>query len=451
MMIDISKAPFPITYRQLWLPKGIINNTIMPSSVYNNPFTGGRKATTSDGVNGNGVATSNIITPAGAEVNAQAKFWIFIRFRFNAAFAAAGGNQYIATKRLNANDYIDIYFSNADGKLHFVQGDGAGGIQFELTSTTIAWNGGQWYGALCSLSNTAGGTQRMLIDSVAEDPDVQAALATPNGGDLCVLSSFDGGANGFKGTIESVVVGTDDLTANEEADLFRGMHPTDAVYDYPYDEGRGVTADDRGTAGNDGVLDSGVKWKWGTVKEVCLSLRKAVASSLSGQPISGDITVIWVGKLKATYHQNFGNHVLWQLFVNDNNYMDLIFVNIDYYLRLHYRVNGVSNPAPYLNAPAQNIGDYAIFICPISATNLSMTLSQNGSVIGSRDVAAPQPDIVSGVSSHNLGRAWEGGWVYYDYTSSPMLFGVAEGCFSEKQILTYSRWLKNVFNLPLTI
>ncbi len=225
----MSYAPFAISHRELWLPEHIRGTQLPPfrGDAHALTLTGAQKRTTSDGVHFTGTATSNIIIAANAGQNAQAACHITIRFKLDTTFAAgAPSNFYLAQKLLAADNYLRVYLKALDGKLYWEQGNLAGGIQFTLTSTTVSWTAGTWYIVTVSLTGTP--TQRLLVNGTVEDTDVAAAVATPNGGDIVIGSSSDGGVDGVVGTISWVVIGVGTtaataLTAAEEIDLSRRL------------------------------------------------------------------------------------------------------------------------------------------------------------------------------------------------------------------------------------
>ena len=80
MALAQNREPFPVTYRELWLPSHIRGTTLLPAfrgDAHGLILTGAQKQTTCDGVLFNGTATSNI--NYGAIHNAAR---IAIRFRF---------------------------------------------------------------------------------------------------------------------------------------------------------------------------------------------------------------------------------------------------------------------------------------------------------------------------------------------------------------------------------
>ena len=115
MPVDISRAPFPITYRELWLPRGINGLTgPLPSSRYNGhevTFTSARKGTTADGVHFNEAITSNI--NCGVIHNAAAKFWVSLRFKLDQDWTTGGGDLHLFGKYLDVDNFVGIFLLSA--------------------------------------------------------------------------------------------------------------------------------------------------------------------------------------------------------------------------------------------------------------------------------------------------------------------------------------------------
>jgi hypothetical protein len=128
-----------------------------------------------------------------------------------------------------------------------------------LTSTTATWTAGQVYEVLASVSDTAGGTQRLLVNGSLEDSGTTAAQNLPNGGNF-LIGYYQ---NDSSMIIHDVVVGTDDLLVAEETAMFAGDFPADAVNLWHLDDGAGTTAYDLGTGGNDGTIGAGCTWEAG--------------------------------------------------------------------------------------------------------------------------------------------------------------------------------------------
>ncbi len=433
-MININKSPFPVRYRELWLPESI-NGTILPSSRYNGhalALTGAQKRTTSDGVRGTGANTSNI--NCGAIHDNIAKLWVSLRFKLDQAFIAGMGEQYLWGKRIDGDNLLALYLDN-NGMLHFYMRTAATD-RFILLSTITSWTADTWYHALASLSDTAGGIQRLKVNNNLEDSDVQAAANTPNGGDLVLLDLDDAGfGNGFKGVVTDVFIGTDALTSAEETDLYNGFPPADVVNEYLLDEGRGVTAYDRGSGANNGTLDTACTWAWGQVKQPVLSFDSIndFGQSSSGVNIRGELTAIWVAKLKSTYKNLSDYHKQYRYYVDANNYLQGA-------PDAEYMGSGVSVALSYTKN--HSIDDYGIYMTTVKIGQLG--LFKNGTNRGTSGLTA----YITGDATAYIGRVQAG--TYWDI-SKPLFIAIIDGAFTDKQALAYSRWLRDKFNLPISM
>jgi len=452
-MIDITRTPFPVTYRELWLPRAINGNASLPSSRYNGhglTLTGARLGSTCGGVHFDGSATSNI--NCGAIHNAATKLWISLRFKFDQDYAAGSGYQYLWGKWISSNDHIYLRFSDANGQLYFTHVVG-GATVFNLVAqdggaNITSWEAGRWYHLLASMSDD-GATQvnaRLIIDNGTVVTGADAARnPIPNGGDF-IIGDYDdpGGGAGFKGTIADVVVGTDDLTTTEEAELYKGIPPADAVNIYLLDEGRGTTAYDRGTGGNNGTLDSSATWKFGQVEQPVLSLDgiNDHAQSSSGVDISGDLTLVWVGKMKSTYNSLAANHYLAHLLADVDNELRIYYDSVADALRFHAEGAGTAQTVDYSTKP--NIDDYLVLVLSLTGAD-ALSAYVNGSLVGS---ASGVGGVIGSAATAYLGC--ESTPSLYDI-SKPLFVALIDGTFSEKQSLIYSRWLKDVFNLPTPV
>lgn len=445
-MIALPGAPFPVTYRELWLPPGINEHATLPTSVeggHGLALTGARKGTTADGVHFNGAVTSNI--NCGAIHNNIAKLWVSFRFKLDQDYIATLPNRYVWGKYLDATHYIIIRLDTV-GSLVFTKDEG--GAIFTLISAVRTWNAGQWYHVLVSLTDTDGGIQRLLIDNVLEDSDTQGATNTPNGGDI-VIGDFDdpGGGTGFEGVIADVVVGTDDLSQaapDEEYDLYAGIPPADAVNFWPLDEGRGLgaVAIDRGSGGNNGTLDTSCTWAFGQVEQPVLSLDgiNDRADSPAGADIIGDLTVVWVGKMKSTYDATSMNKRMFYLTIDANNLIILWYQQSVGNIRFYTVGSAVPSTVELLINPV--IDEFWVVI---GTRNLTVTkLFLNGGFLGTQTGGGV---IGGGPATAHLGSSGPGD---HDI-SKPLFAALIDGVFTNKQARAYSRYLKNVFNLPITI
>lgn len=449
-MIDLATVPFPVSYRELWLPPSINGNATLPSSVRDGKLltlSGARQGTTTDGVHFTGGATSYAQIVAEAGFNNKTKFVFFARFKFDQTFQTGVATQWLYNKTL-VNEWLKIYFDTADGKLTFSQGDGAGGELFTLKSATqTVWNAGQWYNICCTLTDAAGGAQKLEVGGIVMGNGVAAARNTPNGGDSYIGNQSAPGAAGFIGTISLVMADSTALTSDQLTFLVNGFAAFTPVYFLPMDTGRGVTLTNRGSGGNNGTIQAANTWAYGQVQQPCLSLDSINDSATTPATvnISGDLTFAWVGKMKSTYNglpvaPSRGSF----FFMSDapnNNYLWFLFnqgagSSFEFFTR-----GGGGAAASVVITQTTNIDDYMVFIGTVSSVT---SLYLNGTLAGS----AAGPTARNSLVTAYIGR--EDGASRFDI-SKPLFIGLMDGAMNAKQVLAYSRWLRDSFNLPVNM
>lgn len=446
-MLALPGAPFPVKYRELWLPRGINENASLPTSVeggHGLAFTGARRGTTCDGVHGDGTATSNI--NCGAIHNAAATYWLSFRFKLDQPFdATAATDQYLWGKFVDATHFLWLVLKAADGKLYF-EGQDGGANDFSIAAQDggadiTDWNAGQWYNVIASIS--AANNVRFIVDNGTVVTNA-SAIAFPNGGDFVLLDYDDPGAGtGFEGIEVDFFGGTDDLTPAEETDLFNGIPPADVVNEYLLDEGRGVTAYDRGSGGNNGTLDTSATWKFGQVEQPVISFDSIndFANTAAVCNINGALTFIWVGKMKTNFDALQRDLELMMTFHSAGNYSEFRYIHGTDLLRFDMHAGGSEGA---ITTPKPQIDDYTVYIATIASGILSVFTE--GILIGTlAGIGAPP---VGGSSIYLARHTTVAG--YYDI-SKPLMVALIEGAFTQAQALAYSRYLQKVFNLPITI
>ena len=440
-MIDIARAPFPVKVRELWLPRAI-NGVGLPSSRYDGhplTLTGAKLGSTADGVHFTGANDSNI--NCGAIHNASAKLWISSRFKLDQDFSSASGADLrLSGKFVGGADYIRVYLDAANGAL--VLASIVGGVWHFLITVATSWNAGQWYNVIASMSDVAG--MRLRIDGGVAVVNPAYVDAVPNGGDFVIGDSDDpGGGSGFEGVIADFVVGTDDLSVAEEADLSKGIPPADAVNFYPLDEGRGVTAYDRGSGGNNGTLDTTASWAFGECKHPVLSLDgiNDFGQSSAGVDIGGALTLVWVGKMKSTYNSLAVLPAFLELRVNVNNIIH-IYRDVTNVIRFRSLGSGIGNFVDYSTWPA--IDDYQVWYLTITEAGV-LSVFVNGSLVGSASGVDPRV----GAATAYLGAV---GWALVAYdVSKPLMVGLFDTAWSAKQVKAFSKWLNETLSLGVKI
>ncbi len=451
MAIDFTRAPFPLTYRNLWLPRGIRDNTSMLDSRYNGnlvTLTGARKGTTCDGVRGTGANTSNV--NYGAQHDNAVKFWVSFRFMFDQDFSsAAATDQFIWGKYLDATHYLWLVFRAADGKLYF-EGEDGGAQDFTIAAQNgvadiASWTAGQWYQVYASISDA--NAVRFIVDNGTVVTDV-SVIAAPNGGDIVFLDYDDPGAGtGFEGVIVDYFSEEgNDLTANEEYNLYAGVPPATVDNEYLLDEGRGVTAYDRGVDGNNGTLDTTATWAWGQVQQPVLSLdgRNDRGESSDGMVLSLAWTFIEVLKMKSTYDTITGAGTFTFAFLRVDATNLLQFQYSAGRNRIEFYVNGGGVAAEVDYTVRPTIDEYLIFIGTATLAGI-LSLYVNGLLIG---IDTGLGAIAGGAATAYIGS--NSTPTNYDI-SKPLMVTLIEGAFTAKQVRDYSRWINEILNLGLAI
>ena len=454
MTLALPGAPFPITYRELWLPPGINENASLPTSIeggHGLTLTGARKGTTVDGVHFTGAVTSNI--NCGAIHNAAAKLYISFRFKLDQPFAPGSPTQRLWAKLIDGDNRIRIFLDTGTGKLWFGLRTAAT-TRFNIAAQDggadiDSWEAGRWYHVLASISDTVG-IGRFIVDNgtIVLTNDVNPVQ---NGGDFVIGDEDDpGGGSGFEGVIADVFCEEGvDLTATQEEDLYRGIPPVTVDNEWLLDEGRGPTAYDRGADGNNGALDAAglaavpptLGWSWGRVKQPVISFDgiNDHGQSSAGVDVSGAVTIVWAGKLKAIYDGVSDDHYLVEYFIDNTNHYQINYNLITGDMRFLCVAAGTSVFADLTAFPIV-IDDYAIFIGTVTAGGV-IKLFANGIL---HETGIGLPAIAGGGMTAYIGA--EDTPAYWD-VSKPLLVGLIDGAFTDKQVLAYSRWLDRVFNL----
>ena len=444
-MIDITRAPFPVTYREVWLPRAINNHTTLPTSIVGGhglTLTGAQKRTTADGVQFSGAATSNI--NCGAIHNTQARIGCRFRFKLGSNYAAGSGDRYLAGKYIDGDNYLRLYLSTADGLLHLKHRSVAVDL-FDISVGPGTFTAHTWYDAYFAtgqqiVGGAASDGARLRLDNgvAATNADV---TALPNGGDL-VFGDYDdpGAGTGFQGIIEDIFFYTDSVTAVEETNNYIGIPNADAVHIYLLDEGRGVTANDRGSGPANGTLDTAATWAFSQVEQPVLSSDgiNDVSNTAALVNIRGNYTAIWVGKAKSTFPVFGANPRILVVVVDGNNEFRLLHTGAGG-LRFNHVAAGVTYSLNYLNTIS--IDDYIVAIAT-GGTLVSMFV--NGSFVDSLAAVAIGAGLATAYFNRDSGAS--------NWSNHKTLFAaIAEAAFTENQAKAYSRWARDVFNLPTSI
>lgn len=443
MTVDLLRAPFPVTYRELWLPENI-RSSQMPSMSRGNALTitGGARRTTADGVRFLRGANSHV--DLGAIHNSQAKLWLSFRFKLDQTFAAgAAASMRLFGKSIDADNLLELYLFNTDGRLYFKHRSGAVTL-FDMGPAQSSWTAGTWYHLIASISSTAGA--RLIVDNGTATTSADTTTA-PAGGSLVIGDQSVGGGLGLSGVITDIAIGTDDLSANEESDLFKGIPPLDSTHVYTCDEGRGATIYDRGSSPANGTIGSAASWSFGQVVQPILSLDGVGdrATTPTNILLSGDWTLFAVLKMHSSLNvQQRELHSILTASIDAANQFNISGDTSSNGLYFWSRSAGTS---PIVSAiKTVSIGDYVLVIITKTAAGV-VAYYFNGYQLISGSLngpTSPTPGVIE--LGHNTPS-----WNPYNGGGKFLLCGLIEGVLTAKQVRNYSRWLKDMFNLPVTI
>lgn len=378
---------FTITQSGWWdTDAGANKNAVLKEGAFRTFVSGSESITSAiarDALHFDGSSDSSV--NCTAINNAAAKYWWSMWFKFDNTYTSANGTEYLMSKYIDAEDYIQLRFHNATGKLLFVKRDG--NVETFLLpaqdsngDNITSWTGGQWYHIIASISSAEGA--RLIVDggTAVTDADTSAVC---NGGNQVIghREVNSGVAEGFVGIIANVCIGTDDLTPTEEAALYTGTAPVDAT-DYWYiDEGEGIYIASYGTVGTTGSADSNCSWTLSTMQTPpdisvtatgvtsdehvvsvtgsplvfadgnALHFIRSATSGINCGAISDNVSKLWVSfwfRLASDWVLGEPtNHMyLWGKFLNGDNYIRL---NLD-------KDNGLL----YFSGKALNLGFFSL-------------------------------------------------------------------------------------------
>ncbi|KKN74865.1 hypothetical protein LCGC14_0386140 [marine sediment metagenome] len=443
------------SFRELWKAKNIIGTAWLSSVPGGQPVTltnEAAKRTTADGLLFHGAATDNVVISNDAGQNAKAAAHFTFEFTPTQLFSSASSaDEILFRKEADGTHYMTIYLNATDGKLtwKFV----SAGTDFTLTSTTASWTAGVKYIITVTLNDAP--VQRLLVNGTLEDSDTATAALTPNGGDIIIGSSSDGGTDGVKALISRFVMGigatatiglTTTADTGEEALLNKGFPPATAKVQYllTLDEGRGLTANNRGSGVGNGTIDTGPAWVYSGPKQAVMSLDGindyAVGPALSD--ISGDISFVWVGKMMSTYNTAVSRY-LAHVKISTNDEFALFYSSGDDAIQWYAKgAGGSALTVNYTTKPA--IGDYWIIIATYTVAG-ALELMVNGPSRGTSSGGGAMSGAVATIYLGSKNTA-----VLQD-VSSPILFGTVNGALSAQEGLNLSRYLNNWLGLGLTI
>lgn len=205
-----------------------------------------------------GAADSNV--DCGLIHNGATKLWVSLWFKLDASFPD-GTSPYVISKRTGGTERFDIQFINATGVLQFTVRTVADGT-VTLNSAETSWNANQGYHVIFSTSDAAG--KRLRINGGTAVTDANVVIDVTNGGNFVIGDKEVGSGQGITGNIANVIVGTDDLSPDEEKALYNGTSPGDQVHYWFIDEGTGTNIVDYGSDGDDGTAGRATSWATST-------------------------------------------------------------------------------------------------------------------------------------------------------------------------------------------
>ena len=453
-MIDLSGAPFPITYRELWLPRAIKDNAILSRSRYNGhdlALTGAQKGSTVNGLEMRGAERITIVDHGDIHI-ADLLTVVLPTFILSGTFP----DDYAANMGLmNLNNGAVIARLNqGTGALDFIFNNVDGGADVTVSTTKVSWAANTLWQVSFTFVNSGTGviSIRLYINGVADatNDQVDGPIVVPAGNTVLGEDLTTFFTDKFQGMF--LVYDTAILTAARLLDAYRGI-PYDVnlkayiPLDHP---GRGLAMPDRSTGGNCSGTISGANigaeiWDFGQCKHPVISFDgiNDLGQSSAGVDVSGATTTIWAGKLKAHYDGVLEDRYFVEHFIDNTNHYTLYLNCLTGDIRWLCTVGGASVVAD-LSGFGIEIGDYAILIGTVSAGGVTQIFA-NGIL---HDVGTGLAPIAAGGITTYIGA--EDSPAYYD-VSKPLLVALIDGAFTQEQAKVYSRWLDRIFHLGLGI
>jgi len=446
------------TWRDLWLARNDVAAEMrqsVPKWQYqmhqidlNNMIPGQEKRTTCEGVHFDGANTGNV--NLGAVYNGATKFWMSFRFKFDQTYSSAmAANQYIWGKYDDVNNFIWAGFHAIDGKLHFYMKI-ATVERFDIETTQASWTAGTWYYVIFSISSA--NAVRLIVDNGTPVTDADTN-AIPGAGDLIIGDYDDPGlGTGFKGVITDVYIGSnasaDDLTTQEETNLYLGVPPVDAEGAYRLTEGKESTAYDEGSGGNDGTLDTTATWAWGGCRQPVIGFAgiDQWGRTPAFQKGNGDLTMAWVGKLKSPYLglANSMNYAMFcNIWIDADNRFEIYYDQANDDIRLLLEGSGTTINATGFTSPF-SYNDYAVFLATCGVDG-SIRLFANGELVAYNSGAGAVPGIngrfnlmaTSGGSNFNV--------------SDVLACGVINGIVNTDEAREITKVIDDTFNMGVKL
>ncbi len=439
-------------FRELWLPEHIVG-TELPSAVvggHASALTGALKGSTTQGLEMRGSERITITDHADISITDDLTV-ILPAFILPSIFSAASGAD-MGLMNLN-NGAVIARLNSTTGALDFIFNNVDGGADETVSTTKVSWAADTLWEVGFTFENNGTGvvSVRLYINGVAENTNdqVDAVIVVPAGD---TILGYDG-TTYLTGKFQRkfVVYDTAVLTAAQMLFNYQGgIYATNLKAYIPLDHpGRGLSMPDRSTGGNCSGTISGTYttliWDYmGHPKLPVLSLDgiNDYGLSSSGVDIDGDLTVLWVGKLRNIYDSIVAYWRLFYIRQNNNNRISLYY-NANQTLAFYTIGSGTAKTINSGVTPA--IDDYAIFIGTLTLAGAS-EMFYNGVSVGTETGTGV-------VSSAGFARAYLGSNhtpEEYDM-SKAILVGLIDGVLDEKEARRLSRTLNDMLGLGLII
>lgn len=312
-------------------------------------------------------------------------WWCCIVFNLTKAFAAGAANDiHFVNKYDDATNFLLVYLDKATGKLKLSHNEGGGAE--DVVSAENSWAVDTWYCAVVSCSTTNG--QRLIVDNGTPVTAPANTTAISLSADFC-LGPYIGSTEGIPGVVRYLAMGNDILTTTEESNLSKGIHPSDVVNLFLFDEGEGNTCNDRGSGadnGQIGMTPAGTPCIWDFTdnpQQNCASLDgiNDYLASDAGVMISGDQALAVMVKCKNTQDTALADSILALLRIDANNYLQLFHDSGADGIKITASGSGVAQSVSYTTKPA--IGDYRIYVITLTSVGV-LCLYINGVLVGTQ-------------------------------------------------------------------
>lgn len=448
--------PAGYKFRELWLPQNIIPNSSLPGSVqrgHSLTLTGAQLGSTVNGLWMRGAELITILDHADISItdNLTVVLPAFVlRGTFPSDYAADMG-----LMNLN-NGAVIARLNHTTGALDFIFHNVHGLADLTVSTTKVSWAANTVWQVAFTFKNNGIGviSVRLYINGVAENTSdqVDSVITVPVGNTFIGedLTTF------FTGKLQRMclIYDTTILTATQLLQIYNGIpYVTNLKAYLPLDHpGRGLTLPDRSAGGNCSGTISGTVigpqvWDFeGHPKLAVLNLdgRNDSAFQASASNISGDISVVWAGKMGSTY-SDVGNYkYFFQFYIDANNSIEIACQDTGTAITFYCRGTGIGVATSF--TPTWSIGDYIIMVDTLTAAG-NMQLLSNGLLVATGSGVGK---ISASLASVYIGRDNTGIAGRYD-VSKPILVGLIDGALSINDGIKFTRNIDKQMRLGLGI